>query len=67
MSNINSGTQAKFTLLEKIIEVLSAAKKVSPKEIEVQAEKIKKEILINGIQCSEEVANKYIAQAKERI
>lgn len=67
MSNIDSGTQAKFKLLDKIIKVLSAAKKVSSAEIDVQAKKIKKEVLIDGIGCSEEIADKYITQAKERI
>lgn len=63
-----AGTEAKFKLLDKLIKLFKEAKaKGGDEELELWKEKAKKEVLIDAIGCSEEVADQYIKEALERI
>lgn len=56
---------AQFTLLERVIKMLSDAKKAG--ELDQWVAKVRQEVLIDQIGCSVKVADDYITAALERI
>ena len=54
----------KFALLEKLIELFKAAKNAG--DLDNQVARVKKQILIVRIGCTEEAANSYIKAALDR-
>lgn len=63
----NKGLEARFKLLDKLILLFKEAAKKGDNELTHWKEKAKSEILIDGIGCSEKVADQYIKTALERI
>jgi len=59
------GLDAKFGLLEKIIKVFSQAKK--DRELDKWVFQVRQDILVKRIGCSEDVADRYIEAALNRI
>ena len=59
-----TGLDKKFALVEKLIELFKAAK--STGDLDNQVARVKSEILIGRLGCSDEAAESYITAALDR-
>ena len=63
----DKGLNVKFKVLNHIITIFNASKKVGDNELAKSIARVKQEFLITKIGCSEEVADSYIKAALDRM
>jgi hypothetical protein len=64
---LSKSMEAKFKVLNKIIELFKIAKSVNNKKLKEMVKKTKQEFLIDTVGCTDEAAQSYIDAALARI